>query len=557
MCGFVAVCCAALLAGSASAQPGGADLILVNGRIYIGEPGHSPAEAIAIRGERIVAVGTAAEIDALANEKTQRIDLQGRIVTPGFNDAHMHFGARPNGVELEFASLEPSWEETKAAIAAETARTPVGTWIFGQVGSTVVMNEDVTRFELDRLAPDHPLILAAYYGHGYMFNGKAMALLGIEKLEPDPMGGYFERVMGSKRINGRAWEYAQWRADRTLVDQVWDADQIAALRKWAAQAAAFGITSAQVFPAMSIERFVRLLDTAQLPIRVRAMALSLTTSQGRDLTEIRALKKLSSTDPNVTVGGIKWILDGTPFERGAALRRGYEDQPDWRGRLNFPAPEVAAMLAESLELDQQLLLHCVGDKTVEVVFDAMDHYAPAVDWPAKRVRLEHGDGVIADLISRADKLGVIVVQNPSHFVDAQLFKERWGTGMQRLRSLLDAGIPLALGSDGPMNPFLNVMFATTHPAAPDEAITREQAVRAYTYGSAFAEFADEEKGTLAVGKLADFAVLSQDIFAVPSADLPMTHSVLTVVGGKVVYDAKLLNQAVRRVDRHVAAQTSR
>jgi predicted amidohydrolase YtcJ len=537
--GACVVCVGASVAATAAAPQDAADLILFDGKLFTGDAAHPTAEAVAIRGQRIVALGTSKEIVALANGNTRRIDLKGRLVTPGFNDAHMHFGAQPQGVNLEFGSLEPSWDETKAAIAAATARAPPGTWIFGSVGSTVVMNEDVTRFELDRLAPEHPLILAAYYGHGYVFNGKAMALLGIDKLQADPMGGYFERVAGSKRINGRAWEYAQWRANRTLIDRVSDADQIAALRAWADQAAAFGITSAQVFPGTSIGHFVRMLDAAQLPIRVRAMALSLTTPEGRDLSEIRGLAKLRSTEPNVTVSGIKWILDGTPFERGAALRRPYGDRPDWRGRLNFPETEVPAMLHESLELDQPLLLHCVGDRTVEVVFDAMD--AAKVDWPAKRVRLEHGDGVIADLIPRARKLGVIVVQNPSHFADADLFRQRWGTDMQRLRSLIDAGIPVALGSDGPMNPFLNILFATTHPAAPAEAITREQAVLAYTYGSAFAEFAEHDKGTLAVGKLADLVVLSQDIFAVPGPELPKTHSVLTLVGGKVVYDANELN----------------
>lgn len=536
---FGAACVGVFIATSAFAQQDAADLILANGKVFTGDAAQPSAEAIAIRGQRIVALGTSKDIVALADSKTRRIDLQGRLVTPGFNDAHVHFGAEPKGVDLQFSGLEPSWEETKAAIAAAIANAPAGTWIFGRVGSTVVMNEDVTRFELDRLAPKHPLILAAYYGHGYVFNGKAMALLGIDKLQADPMGGYFERVPGSKRINGRAWEYAQWRVNRTLIDQVSDADQIAALREWADQAAAFGITSVQVFPGTSIDHFVRILDAAQLPIRVRAMALSLTTPEGRDLSEIRGLAKLRSTDPNVTVSGIKWILDGTPFERGAALRRPYGDRPDWRGKLNFPETQVPAMLNESLELDQQLLLHCVGDRMVEVVFDAMD--AAKIDWPARRLRLEHGDGVIADLIARARKLGVIVVQNPSHFADAELFHQRWGMDMQRLRSLLDAGIPLALGSDGPMNPFLNVAFATTHPAAPEEAITREQAVRAYTYGSAFAEFAEHDKGTLAVGKLADLAVLSQDMFAVPVPELAKTHSVLTLVGGKIVYDANVLN----------------
>ena len=275
---------------------------------------------------------------------------------------------------------------------------------------------------------------------------------------------------------------------------------------------------------------------------MRAIALSLTTPQGRDLNEIRGLSKLHAADPNVTVSGIKWILDGTPFERGAALRRPYNDRAEWRGKLNFAEAEVAAMLDESLELDQPLLLHCAGDKPVEVAFDAMEGYRTKVDWRTKRVRIEHGDGVIADLIPRAKKLGVVVVQNPSHFVDAELFRQRWGPDMQPLRSLLDAGIPLALGSDGPMNPFLNILFATTHPYAPTQAITREAGGHGIHAGSAFAEFAEDRKGTLAVGKLADLAVLSQDIFAVPAPELPQTRSVLTIVGGRVVFDGKVLEE---------------
>jgi predicted amidohydrolase YtcJ len=296
----------------------------------------------------------------------------------------------------------------------------------------------------------------------------------------------------------------------------------------------------QVFPSMPVERFARLLVRADLPIRVRAIPFSTTRPEGRDLSEIRQLGGLKFPQEKVTVGGMKWILDGTPIERGAALRRDYDDRPGWRGRLNFPETEIAAMVKESLDIRQQLLVHAVGDRTIQAVFDALDKYGAKVDWGPKRVRVEHGDGLIDDLVPRARKLGVVVVQNPTHFSEPELFRRRWGARMCPLRSLIEAGIPVALGSDGPMNPFLNIMFATLHPYNPKEAMTREQAVRAYTHWSAFAEFAEGEKGIIGEGKLADLVVLSQDIFAAPAPELPKTGSVLTLVGGKIVYDAKVL-----------------
>ena len=530
----------ALLPVVAYGQPAPPDVILFNGKVFTADSAKPSADAIAIQGERIVAVGTSAEITRLAGPKTRRIDVQGRLITPGFNDAHMHFGVDPDGVRLPFGSMEPSWEETKAAIEAAAQRAPPGTWIFGVVGATVVLNEEATRFALDAVAPNHPVLLRAYYGHGYVVNSRAMPLLRITEEAPDPAGGYFERVPGSPKVNGRFWEYAEWQPNRILANQVSDEDVIRAIRRMAQEAVGYGITSIQVFPQTSVDRFARLLVRARVPIRVRAIPFSVTEPKGRDLSEVRGLAKLTFPQFHVKASGIKWVLDGTPFERGAALRRPYDDRADWSGRLNFPESDIAAIIKESLQFRQPLLLHCVGDRTVEVVFDALDSYGATVDWRAKRVRIEHGDGVIDDLIPRARKLGVIIVQNPTHFSQPELFHRRWGTAMFPLRSLIDAGIPVALGSDGPMNPFLNIMFATSHPYNPKEAITREEAVRAYTYGSAFAEFAEKEKGTLTKGKLADVVVLSEDVLASPLPALPKTRSVLTIVGGRIVYDAKIL-----------------
>ena len=200
------------------------------------------------------------------------------------------------------------------------------------------------------------------------------------------------------------------------------------------------------------------------------------------------------------------------------------------------------MVQETLRWQDQLLVHCSGDKPVEVLFDAMEAIA-GVDWAKKRVRIEHGDGVVGDLVPRARRLGAVVVQNPTHFALTDLIAQRFGqdTPFFPLRSLLEAGVPVAFGSDGPMNPYLNIMFAATHPVHPAEAITREQAVEAYTRGSAFAEFEEEDKGTIAPGKLADMAVLSQDIFTVPVDALLATESILTLVGGEIVYDAQALS----------------
>jgi predicted amidohydrolase YtcJ len=159
-------------------------------------------------------------------------------------------------------------------------------------------------------------------------------------------------------------------------------------------------------------------------------------------------------------------------------------------------------------------------------------------WRLKRVRIEHGEGIVPEFVPQVLKLGIVVVQNPTHFSIRDVMAARFGQSakVQPFRSLAASGISIAIGSDGPMNPYLNIMFATTHPDNPAEAIDRKQAIDAYTHGSAFAEFAEKEKGELQVGQLADFAIPSEDILSVPAEALPALHSLLTIVGGRVVYD---------------------
>jgi hypothetical protein len=299
-------------------------------------------------------------------------------------------------------------------------------------------------------------------------------------------------------------------------------------------------------PYLTPDRYIKVVQAAQIPIRIRLIRLPVNTVNGRDLAEGRDLPRRPAGLPLLTVDGISWNLDGTPFEWGEALRGTYRDRPDCSGRLHFPASEIAAMVQESLQSHDHLTLQCSGDRPAEMAFDAMDTMQ-GVDWPAQRVRIEHGDGIVNDLIPRARRLGVVVVQNPAHlaFDMIDIDRARFGadTPFFPLRSLLEGGVHLAIGSDGPLNPYLNIMFAVLNPVHPDEALTREQAVIAYTHGSAFAEFTEQDKGTITPGKLADIAVLSQDIFTVPVDTLPATESILTLVGGNIVYDAGVLAKA--------------
>jgi len=519
-----------------------ADLILFNGKVFSANPAHPYAQAIAIRGERIIAVGTSAEITVLAGPRTRRIDLRGRLVIPGINDAHYHHTPDPPGYNLQFKSMEPSWQEVLDGLASAVKQTPKGTWIFGSIGLVVVAEPQATRFALDRITPDHPVLLRAFYGHGYIINSKAMPALGITDEEPDPLGGYFDRLSGSMRLTGKSFEYADWMLSRRLASSVSDEETIKSMRAFADEAIRYGITSVQNMSFLPAHRYVQLLAKARLPIRIRVIRFPVTSVKGRDLTEGRSLPLHPPSSPLVTVKGTKWILDGTPLERGAALRAPYHDRAGWSGRLNFSAEEVASMLKESLVSKDQLLVHCAGDKPVELLFNAMERLSSNIEWRKIRVRIEHGDGLMSDLIPRASRLGVVVVQNPSHFTFSEIVHSRYGSDLPffPLRSLLDARIPVAFGSDGPLNPYLNIMFAVIHPSRPTEALSREQAVEAYTRGSAFAEHAEREKGSIEKGKLADVAVLSQDIFIVHLGELPKTLSVLSIIGGKIVYDAGVL-----------------
>ena len=517
------------------------DLILAGGKVFTADPARPWAEAVAVRGDRIVAVGTTAEVVRLAGRSTRTIRLGGQVVVPGFNDAHDHIGGAEFGVRFETGAApmpDPGPAVVLDSLAALARRTPPGSWLRTSVGLRILEDTAAHRAALDRAAPRHPVLLTAWTGHGAVVNSAGLRALGIPDDVPDPLGGWYERDSAG-RLTGVMHEYAQWAALRRLYSEVDDQAVVASLRGYAAEAVRLGITSTQVMNGyLDPVKTVRVLRAARLPIRIRAIPYLMTGAAGRRVAEWAAVERRPA--PLTVISGTKWVLDSTPIERNAFMRAPYADRPGWRGRFDLPPDTIRAILREALATREPLMLHVAGDSTPRLLFALMRELAPDSVWRPLRVRIEHGDWLAGDLLAVARRLGVVLVQNPTHLaLDPAMLRQRFGgipAEFQQLRSVLAAGVPLAFGSDGPRSPFLNLMFAVTHPTHPGEALTREQAVAAYTRGSAYAEFAEREKGTLAPGMLADLAVLSQDIFTVPARALPATTSVLTLVGGAILHD---------------------
>ncbi len=532
LCLFAAACAAS---SERSLPP---ELILLHGRVFTADSANPWVEAVAITGQRITAVGSSAEIAALAGPDTRQLDLDGRVVIPGINDAHMHSGTTVRSVTIPTAGVNTQSRDLLDSLRAVVHRTEPGLWLYGSIGPDVLADRGVTRALLDDIAPRHPIWLLAFGGHGMLLNSAAMRELEIGDTEPDPVGGWHERIPGSARVGGALHGYANFGARARTTTGVPDSVAVAGLARFAATAVRFGITSVQDMPVAGVEAAARQLRAADVPIRWRLIHFPMSTASGR-----RAPDAVSSPVDSaglITVSGTKWVMEGTPLERGSLMRTAYEDRPDWHGVGFFPDDTLRAIVAEALHGAQPMLLHVTGDSLLSTLFHAMRAAADDTVWQRLRLRIEHGDLLMPDQVTMARELGVVIVQNPSHFTFPELMQGRFGertASMQPMRALLEAGVPLALGSDGPLNPFLNIMFATMHPTNPREALTREQAVTAYTRGSAFAEFTEHEKGMLRPGYLADLAVLSQDIFAVPPDALPATTSVLTLVGGRIVHDA--------------------
>jgi len=481
-----------------------ADTVLLHGKIYTGNPEHF-AQAIAIGGKRILAVGTDAEISALADHSTTKLDLRGAVVIPGLNDAHAQITPMPP--RLRIATVDTAtFEDVRAALEWVTSESAADMWISGVIGGEVLRDPRVNSAWLDSFTKHRNVVLETSSGHAGIWSDSALSAIRAGGMS-DPAGGWYGHD-AQGRIDGRAYEYAHFLLKQKLADLTDNDDAEQAIHDGAAEALLYGVTTLQNVTIFPYSRFHRSAIRANTPVRIREMEVGIPGTPS------------NATHPT------SYVVDGTPVERTAAISGVYPGTKDENGRLDFTSDQLAALLAATKQAAQQPLFDVAGDRAVRVLLDAAA--AAAID-PATRLRIERGDGLSGDLIPRAAKAGVVVVAIPSRFSMRSLYPREQPSF--QLKTLLANKVPLAFGSEGSVNPYANIMAAVNNGA---ESISVAQAVDAYTSGSAYADMAEKDKGTLAVGKLADLAVLTQDIFHISSSSLPETRALMTMIDGKVV-----------------------
>ncbi|REK19472.1 MAG: amidohydrolase [Planctomycetota bacterium] len=530
-----------------------ADLIVTGAQVWTGDEAQPAAEAVAVWGERVVAVGSNKDVRALRGPKTKIIDAGGRRLVPGFNDSHVHFfngGRQLESVDLRDAA---SAEEMARRIGDFARKLPAGEWVVG--GNWDDQNFDdptlPTRQHIDRQARDTPVFVARYDGHMGVANSLALKLAGVTAETPDPEGGRIGRDADGQPT-GILRESAKHLVER-VIPSTTKAQRERYLRAALAHAARCGVTSVQTM-SCSYENLATLVEVAQagaLTTRVYAAPLETTW---RDQAKLGIRRAFGSHD--LRIGALKGFADGSLGSRTAYFFQPYTDEPGNRGLLTDEMLPKADMLRRMTGADAaglQLCIHAIGDRGISEVLDLFARVEAANGPRDRRFRIEHSQHVAPKDFSRYRALGVIASVQPYHAIDDGRWAEQ-RIGPERakttyaFRTFLDADVRLALGTDwpvAPLAPMLTIYAAATRATldgrrnegwVPEQKITVEEAVRAYTLGSAYAEFQEAEKGTIEVGKLADMVLLSEDIFAIDPRDIRDVHVEMTIVGGKVVWE---------------------
>ena len=538
--------------------------LFINGNIYTVDKTRPRVEAMAIAGDRLVGLGTEDQLRAQFGEVDAVLDLGGRFVMPGFIEGHGHFGGLGNSLLNLNLLATRSWQEIIDSVAARAARAEPGDWIYGRGwhqekwtdGGYETVDGYPLHDALSAVSPNNPVVLTHASGHGAMANARAMEAAGITAETPDPEGG---RIL--KDVHGEPIGIFEERATRQLYEalQAYYAS-LPAEQRMAEQREAWrlaeraclseGITSFQDAGTRRDE-----LDGLRVLAKADSLDLRLWMMIRESCEELSAgslegLPWIAEGPSGFTVRAIKTELDGALGSFGAWLLEDYSDKPGFRGQNTTTEAEVRCIADLAFRQNMQLCVHAIGDRANRATLDIVNDYSRQVD-SALRWRNEHAQHLHPDDIPRFAETGTIASMQAIHatsdapFVQTRLGEQRAREGAYAWRALWDAGAVVTNGTDAPVEEVsalasLYAMITRKKPGQdgafiPEQALTREEAIAAYTINNAYAAFEEQIKGSLEVGKYADFIVLDRDLLTCQVDSIPSTVVEQTWVGGKQVY----------------------
>ena len=528
------------------------DLVLVNGKVWTGDAARPWAEAVAVRDTKIFAVGKTADLRVLAGPGTKLIDCGGSLVLPGFIDSHTHFLA--GGFALKSIQLREakSREEFVALIAAKAKELGPGRWIVnGDWDHQQFTPVELPRKDwIDAATPDNPVCINRFDGHMILANSLALKLAGVTRDTPVPPGGEIVKDPATGEPTGILKDEAMGFVYAKIPDATFD-ENLEAAEASIRHAAENGVTSVnEMADATSLAVFQELDRRGRLTTRVNVYI---------PISEVGTLARLKVKSPfggpHVTLAGLKAFMDGSLGSATAYFFEPYSDDPTTSGILNgqmFPEGIMEERILEADKAGLQLAVHAIGDRANGLLLDMFEKAAAQNGLRDRRWRVEHAQHFRPADIARFGRLGLVASVQPYHAID----DGRWAEtkiGPERVKttyafeSLRRAGATLAFGSDwtvAPLVPILGIYAAVTRRTldgknpggwVPEEKVSIEEAVRAYTTNGAWAQFAEASKGSIEPGKLADLVVLDRDIFAAPPEEIERAKVRLTVFDGRVVY----------------------
>jgi predicted amidohydrolase YtcJ len=546
--------CAFLLGFTHAQSKPAADLIITNAKIWTVENSLPLAQAVAVLQDRIVAVGSNAEVDLWRGPSTKVIDARGKLLLPGFNDAHVHFVS--GGEQLDNVQLKDvtSPQEFARRIAERAKITPKGEWVLGGNWDETKWNppDMPTKEMIDALTPDTPVFVSRYDGHMGLANSIALRLAGITAQTPDPPGGTIVHdAQGNPTgaLKDAATDYME-----KVIPPLSHDRRVKVVKRALAFAASVGVTSVQHMVAdyKDIEVYSELSQRGELTTRIYAAPL---------ITHVDDQAKLgighAFGGPYLRIGALKAFADGSLGSGTAYFYEPFLNQGTNRGLLSDEMHPISRMRDRYMKADAaglQICTHAIGDEGISTILDLYADVVKAHGEADRRFRIEHAQHMAAKDFERFARLHVIASVQPYHAIDDGRFAESHighdrASRTYAFRTFLDHGVRLAFGTDwevAPLDPLLGVYAAVTRATLddknpngwfPEQKLTVAEAVEAYTMGSAYAEFQEKEKGSITPGKLADMVLLSDDIFTIAPARIRDVKVLKTIVGGKLVWDA--------------------